>query len=100
MWGTVSLVALGPQVSSLPDEELDWSAVQAFTFHFLVTLPGLLLNRGGVAFWYFSIASAVGMISDDALDLDLKRSSRQNLNGLVLSSGVGGFLVAACERNG
>lgn len=86
--GTVSLTPNEELVSSLfplLDDTVDWPLKFALTCHFLVTLPGLLLNRGGVAFWYFSMASATETTSpEDGVGLDLKRSSRQNLNGFTL----------------
>ena len=89
MLGTVNLVLKDVPASSLfplPEDVVEWPLVLALAFHFLVTLPGLLLNLGGVAFWYFSIASATGMTSfeADGPALILNRSSRWNLNGFVL----------------
>ena len=88
MLGTVSLLPKEEPVSSLCpllDDVVEWLLSLALFFHFLLTLPGLVLNLGGVAFWYFSIASAVGTtLPEGWAGLCLKRSSRQNLNGFIL----------------
>ena len=98
--GTVSLLPKAlPESSLFPllDDVVERPLSFGLIFHFLVTLPGLLRNLGGVAVWYFCMASAVGTtlpLNVGAGCLDLKRSSRQNLKGFILRwSGVGGFLL-------